>query len=123
MRQLFNAAGLRQKRADFVQRLQPHALRLDVPGFGLDLRFKPFVHGIKLAGHAVETGGDLAKFVLGIDGNAGRKFSGLDPAQPLMQAAQGADDIQITRVEHDNRATDGQGHHGELEQVENGGQA
>ena len=69
--------------------------------------------------HAVETGGDLAEFVLGIDFDAAGEFARLHLAQPLAQPPQRADHIQIAGVEHDDRPADGQRHHGELEQIQN----
>lgn len=111
-----------QEGADFVKRLQPHALRLDVAGLGLDLGCQPLIERLKRFGHAVETGRHLTELVLGINVDARRELPGLHLGKTLPESAQGADHVQMAGVEHDNRPADGQRHHRELEQIENGGQ-
>ena len=73
--------------------------------------------------HAVEACSHLAKLVLGVDIDTHRKITCFHPLQPVSHQSERVDDIPVPGVQHDDRAANGQCHHHELEQVEDGCQA
>ena len=121
--QLFDRAGPRQEGADLVQGLQPGPLRFDPLGFIHHLGFQPLVHGLQGQRHVVEAGGHLAELVLRVHVHPGREIPRLELAQSLAQVVQRMDHIHVPRIDHHDRANDGQRHHGELKKIQKRGQA
>jgi len=121
--EFLDGVGLGQKGTDLVQRLQPRALGLDALRLGLHLGLQAAVERLQRGGHAVEARGHQAEFVLRVHLDAGVELAALDLLQPAAQLGQRRDDVEVAGVEHDHRTGQGQHHHGELEQVEQRGEA
>jgi hypothetical protein len=119
-RQRVEAAGLRQEGADLVQVGQPLPLHLQAGGLFAYLFLQAGIERLQRASHLVETGRQLAELVLRARFHPGGQVALLDRHHRAFQARDRAEHQQIAGVHQGHGAGDGQRHHRQLEQVQDG---